>query len=144
MNSRQKGPVAPPCVCAALRMATRSVTQVYDKHLRPSGLRSTQFHVLSAIRAVGEATVTRLTKILLIDQTTLTRGLALLERDGLVRTVPQPDGRLKSLRLTKKGESALESAEPLWAAAQKQILGVLGPNAWPELSRELDRLARGV
>ncbi|HEY1948690.1 MAG TPA: winged helix DNA-binding protein, partial [Bryobacteraceae bacterium] len=90
----------------------------------------------------GEATITELTKLLVIDQTTLTRGLALLERDGLLKTIPKPDGRLKSVKLTKKGEKTVLSAQPLWASAQRKMLNAIGPEAWALLSGELDRLAR--
>ena len=55
------------CICATLRKATRSVSQLYDNALRPSGLRATQFHILAELHGVGEATVSQLTKILIIE-----------------------------------------------------------------------------
>ncbi len=133
----------PPCVCATLRMATRSVTQFYDNALRPSGLRSTQFNILSVISAAGPATVTRLTKLLVMDQTSLTRSLALLERKGLIKQAANPDRRVKSVELTKTGMRALEKAEPRWASAQKKMLNTIGSAAWAALSGELTRLAHG-
>ncbi len=72
------------------------------------------------IASVGEATVTQLTGLLLIDQTTLTRNLAILKRDGLLREVQKADGRLRSVKLTRKGEWSLEAALPLWAKAQNR------------------------
>lgn len=130
------------CVCATLRKATRSITQLYDNALRPSGIRATQFHTLAEIRAAGEATVTELTRLLLMDQTTLTRSLALLERDGLLKIVPKPDGRLKSVRLSKKGEQKLLAALPLWAEVQTRVLETLEAGAWDNLSKQLGQLAR--
>ena len=117
------------------------MTQLYDHALRPSGLRSTQFHILAEVRGAEEATVSELTKILVLDQTTLTRGLALLERDGLLQSNPKPDGRLKSVQLTNKGERVLQSALPLWREAQKKMLQLIGPGAWALLGDELDRIA---
>lgn len=128
------------CVCSTLRKATRSVTQFYDNALRPSGLRSTQFNILAEIHGAGSTSITRLTKILIMDQTTLTRSLALLERNGLLRFVPAEDGRVKSAELTKKGTMALVRAQPLWAAAQEKMLSSIGP-IWASLSAELERLA---
>ena len=75
------------CVCNTLRMATRVVTQLYDDVLRPSGLRVTQFSILAAIARRGEANLRQLEDVLAIDQTTLTRSLALLERDGITERV---------------------------------------------------------
>ena len=73
-----------PCVCNALRMATRAITQLYDDALRPSGLRASQFSVLATIAGRGEANLKQLEELLAIDQTTLTRNLSLLERDGVL------------------------------------------------------------
>lgn len=130
------------CVCTTLRKATRNVTQLYDDALRPSGLRTTQLHTLNAIGEAGEATVTELTKLLLIDQTTLTRNLAVLERDGLIKEVQKPDGRLKSVRLTRKGEQALQAALPLWAEIQERVTKAISTRTWTSMSAELERLAR--
>ena len=131
-----------PCVCATLRMAARAVTQLYDNALRPIGLRATQFQTLTEIRSAGEVTVTGLTRLLLIDQTTLTRNLAVLERDGLLRAVPQADGRVKAVRLTRKGELTLRKAFPLWIATQTQMTNAMGAGTWASLSAELERLAK--
>ena len=141
MTSKDKDRVR-LCVCAALRKATRTVTTLYDNALRPAGMRSTQFQTLMTIASVGEATVTRLTELLLIDQTTLTRNLAVLERDGLLRDVRKADARLKTVRLTRKGERALEAALPLWAQAQKQVTDVIDAAKWGAMREELERLAR--
>lgn len=130
------------CVCTTLRKATRNVTQLYDDALRPSGLRTTQLHTLNAIGDAGEATVTELTKLLLIDQTTLTRNLAVLERDGLIKQVQKSDGRLKSVKLSKKGEQALQAALPLWAEIQERVTKAISTSAWASMSTELERLAR--
>src|SRR5438445_8769419 len=112
-----------PCVCNTLRMATRAVTQLYDDVLRPSGLRVTQFSILAAIAGIGEANLKQLEDALAIDQTTLTRSLNLLARDGVIERAAHPDGRIKAMRLTSKGRRALEVARPLWAHAQGKVLG---------------------
>ncbi len=130
------------CVCATLRKASRAVTQVFDNALRPSGLRATQFNILCEIQGRGETTATQLTKRLIMDQTTLTRSLSLLERDKLIQTVPKPDARLRTVKLTPKGEKTLHAAFPLWAEAQKRIVLALGVEAWALLGADLDRLVK--
>jgi DNA-binding MarR family transcriptional regulator len=124
-----------------LRKATRSVTQIYDAALRPTGLRATQFHILAELHG-SEATVGQLARRAVLDQTTLTRGLALLERDGLIRAVPKPDGRLRSVALTRKGRNTLARALPLWSGAQQHVVAALGAPAWVAMSAKLDKLAR--
>jgi len=129
-----------PCVCNTLRMVTRAVTQLYDDVLRPSGLRVTQFSILAAIARMGEANLKVLEDTLAIDQTTLTRSLNLLERDGVIERASHPDGRIKAMRLTSKGRRALEVARPLWAQAQDKVLRELGTKAWADAQRRLTHL----
>ncbi len=121
-------------------MATRAVTQLYDDALRPSGLRVTQYGVLAAIARQGESTVGGLANALAVDQTTLTRGIALLERGGMVERAPHADSRVKSLRLTARGRAALEEARPMWAAAQDAVLREMGTAGWADAQRRLARL----
>src|SRR5213594_2759217 len=138
--ARTRGPDPPPlspCVCSTLRMVSRAVTQLYDDILRPSGLRVTQFSILATIAGKAEANLRQLEHLLAIDQTTLTRSLGLLERDGMIERVPHPDGRVKAMRLTSKGRRALEVARPLWARAQDRVLRQLGAKAWGDAQRRL-------
>jgi len=129
-----------PCVCNTLRMVTRVVTQLYDDCLRPSGLRVTQFSILAAIARLGEASLKQLEDELAIDQTTLTRSLGLLERDGVIERASHPDGRVKAMRLTGKGRRAFEAARPMWAQAQGKVLRALGTKAWADAQGRLTRL----
>jgi len=131
-----------PCVCNTLRMVSRVVTQFYDDVLRPSGLRVTQFSILASIDQMGEANLKQLEDTLAIDQTTLTRSLNLLERDGVIERAPHPDGRIKAMRLTSKGRRALVAARPLWAKAQGKVLRELGTSAWADAERRLTHLLR--
>src|SRR2546427_3520085 len=131
-----------PCVCTTLRMVSRAVTQLYDDILRQSGLRVTQFSILGAIARLGEANLRQLEHTLAIDQTTLTRSLKLLERNGAIDRVPHPDGRIKAMTLTSKGRKALEAARPLWARAQARVLRELGTTAWADTQRRLAHLLR--
>ena len=131
-----------PCVCSTLRMVSRAMTQLYDEVLRPSGLRVTQFNILATLARLGEANLRQLESMLAIDQTTLTRSLKLLERDRVIKRVPHRDGRIKAMKLTSKGRRALAAARPLWARAQRKVLGELGTTAWTDAERRLAHLLR--
>ena len=130
------------CLCAALRKASRALTQLYDHELRESGIRSTQFIILSAIDSAGEANLAHLTDELLIDQTTLTRSLRLLEEMGLLRPVRKDDARLRTLQLTPKGNGVLLGATVLWRNAQEKMRKALGGREFTISHRSLEALAR--
>ena len=48
------------CTCLAVRQAARHVTQFYDRHLAPVGLRTTQFSILARLRRHGAMTINAL------------------------------------------------------------------------------------
>ncbi len=58
----------------------------------------------------------------------------------MIERVPNPDGRVKAMRLTGKGKRLLDVARPLWAQAQDRVLRELGPPAWADAQRRLARL----
>jgi hypothetical protein len=46
MSNERHKPAAAPCLCNALRQATRAVSRLYDEELRGVGLRTTQYSLL--------------------------------------------------------------------------------------------------
>lgn len=110
------------CLCGNVRMAARALTSVYDEHLKPSGLRSTQLAVLWAVVAVGDGTVGKIAKTIAMDDSSLTRTLKLLERDKLVSLRSGSDRREKQVYATARGRRAFSVAMPLWESAQRDML----------------------
>lgn len=114
------------CACFNLRKAARAVTQLYDEMLRGTGLRSTQFTLLMLVAAKDQVSVTDLANMAVMDRTTLTRNLRLLERRGFVQVRPGEDRRVREVALTRKGHGALTTAFPLWEKAQAQVASKMG------------------
>ena len=68
------------CAAFNFRRTARAVTRLYDLGLEPSGLRATQFAILTAIAKFQPVSISRIGEILVLDQTTLTRSLRLLQK----------------------------------------------------------------
>ena len=84
------------CTNFNLRKATRAVTHLYDEMLKPSGLRSTQYSLLTVL-SLGEAeTISNLAHKLVMDRTTLTRNLQPLKSQGWIKRVPGEDRRTRA------------------------------------------------
>jgi DNA-binding MarR family transcriptional regulator len=112
----------PDCNCLALRQAARHVTQFYDQHLAPTGLRTTQFSILAKLKWLAPMTINALARELVMDRTTLGRTMLPLERDGLIAIRDGTlDRRSKELTLTKSGAERLQRAAKLWVGAQKEF-----------------------
>ena len=111
------------CMCSALRMAARRMTQIYDSGLAPADLNTAQFALLSALAGPdGVPTVNELADRLALDRTTLAHNLRPLERDGLVEvTVDAQDRRMRRIVLTEAGRLRRRVAEPLWTLTQARF-----------------------
>jgi DNA-binding MarR family transcriptional regulator len=128
------------CVCASLRRATRAITKLYDDRLKPCGLKVTQFSLLSSLMALGSATLGELAQEMVVDRTTLTRNLEVLEARGLVVTEEGEDRRERRLRLTREGMAAVAAAYPLWQGAQSRAIERAGRANWNMAAPVLRRL----
>src|ERR1700730_5822824 len=96
------------CNCTALREAARYVTQLYDRHLAASGLRSTQFSILTRLKPLGPTTINALAHALVMDRTTVGRNILPLQRRRLIVVKRgEHDARRKELQLTKAGPGGL-------------------------------------
>jgi DNA-binding MarR family transcriptional regulator len=118
-----------PGVCngAALRKATRRVTQLYDNVLAPCGLRVSQRSILLHIDRAGMPTMTELAHAMVLDRSALAHNLKPLERDGYVVQVrDQHDGRSRRVQLTAKGRAKLAEATRLWRLAQDRFEAAYG------------------
>jgi DNA-binding MarR family transcriptional regulator len=128
------------CACASVRRAGRVMTQLYDGVLAPSGLRATQFSLLSRLANAGPLTLGDLAEAMVMDRTTLTRNLAPLERAGWVRTVRGDDRRRREVTITDEGRAMVARALPLWQVAQERVAGGFGPERLAALRAELAAL----
>ncbi len=125
------------CACFNVRKAARLVTQQYDEMLQGTGLRATQLTILVVIALQGPITMSELAKVLVMDQTTLTRNLTPLEKQGLVQRVPGTDRRTRRVSLTPKGVTTVVTAIPLWKRAQTKVLGTFGKTRFHRLLSDL-------
>jgi DNA-binding MarR family transcriptional regulator len=125
MSDTSKTPMT--CTCGRLRMASRRVSRIYDRHLAPAGVGIAQFGLLATILSNDGASVTTLAAILEMERTTLTRNLQPLEREGLLRIDQGADQRTRAVRITDAGRAVLKKGRPLWLEAQRAIETSLGP-----------------
>ncbi len=132
------------CLCFRARRVSRVLTRLYDDALRPLGIQATQLTLLSGIAGAGARgqTMPRLTEMLAMDPTTLSRNLRPLEKAGLaVVGRAEKDRRVRIAKLTPAGERVLAEALPLWREAQDRVVAVLGAEEAADLRARFDATA---
>ena len=127
------------CTCFRVRSAARRVTQIYSRHLGPTGLKISQFSLLGFVVSEGPVSIGRLSDLLATDRTTLTRNLRPLLQDGLVERAASGDRRRHELVATPAGRALFKQALPLWAEAEQEVRDDLGPRLTADLHGAIDR-----
>jgi DNA-binding MarR family transcriptional regulator len=122
------------CLCFAARRAARAITQFYDRQLRETGLRSTQFTLLAFLLNAGTSSVNQAAEYLGMERTTLSRNLEPLLSAGYIRVDSGEDRRVKKIAITTQGRAAARAALPLWQQAQQAMTARLPPAAAQTLS----------
>lgn len=128
MNSQSTKPTTDfeLCLNLSFRKATRVISQIYDRELADCGIKCTQFSLLRATFLLKRTTNAELQDRLILNQTTLSRGLKPLIRDGFIQAEPGLDKRQKILSLTPQGKELYQRAEKSWRRAQEYMRRRLG------------------
>ncbi|OJU46702.1 MAG: hypothetical protein BGN99_13630 [Alphaproteobacteria bacterium 65-37] len=127
------------CTCFRMRSAARRVTQIYSRHLAPTGLKISQFSLLGFVAARGPVTITELSELLATDRTTLTRNLRPLLSSGVIERAATSDKRRHELVATAAGRALFKRALPLWADAEQEVRTAMGPKLTTDLHGALER-----
>ena len=126
------------CTCFRVRGAARRMTQIYSRHLAPTGLKISQFSLLGFVAARGPITIGQLSELLATDRTTLTRNLRPLLATGVIERAEASDKRRHELVATPVGRALFKRALPLWAAAEQEVRTAMGSKLTADLHGALE------
>ena len=129
------------CNCFASRKAARLITKIYEDHLAPLNLTSTQFALLAHLDEAGGASIKELVEALAMERTSIVRALQPLMRDGFVVQTPDDlDARRNVASLSDAGRKQLARSIPLWQAAQAEFEQKIGT----EMSQQMRASVRSL
>lgn len=127
---RPSGPVAGihplGCTNFKLRQLLRVVARRYDEQLAHVGIKSTQFSLLSYLVTSGPAMPSHIAAAMGLDNSTMTRNLAVLVDLGWVQVAAGHDARSRQVSITDAGRTKRAEALPHWKTAQLALNARLG------------------
>jgi DNA-binding MarR family transcriptional regulator len=126
-------PSSTACAFSNIRRASRTNSRSYDRALRPSGRKITQYSLPSVVREPGPISISGLADALALERTSLTRNLRPLEQQGLIRVSPEGYRRARLGEITDEGLALWQRALGLWQTAQQTIDEHLGAERSAEL-----------
>ena len=126
------------CTNIKLRQLMRRVAQHYDAEVGKTGLRGTQYSLLSYVVKLGPIRPVDLAREMRISSSTLTRNLRPLIDAGYLDQGPGADARSRLVSVTAAGREKRQEAQRRWRVAQEGINGMLGARRVVELHALLD------
>ncbi|MCD6076716.1 MAG: transcriptional regulator, MarR family-like protein [Ramlibacter sp.] len=114
------------CTNLKLRQLMRRVAQLYDAEVGKTGLRGTQYSLLSYVVKLGPIRPGDLARTMKVDASTLTRNLRPLMADGFLALEAGPDARSRLVRATDAGREKRQEAQRRWRVAQESLNRRLG------------------
>jgi DNA-binding MarR family transcriptional regulator len=114
------------CTNLKLRQLSRAVTRHYDAYVAPTGLKNTQYSLLSHVVLLGPLRPGDLAARMRLDASTLTRNLQPLVAQGWVELGPGEDARSRLVSATDAGRAKRAEGQKAWKHAQLALNQRLG------------------
>ena len=114
------------CTNLQLRQLMRRVAQHYDQEVGKTGLKGTQYSLLSFVDRLSPVRPLDLAQAMKVQSSTLTRNLKPLIAHGWVTLGAGADGRSRLLTITPSGRAKRTDAQRHWKVAQNSLNEALG------------------
>ena len=114
------------CTNLKLRELNRMVTRHYDQLVSQTGLKNTQYALLSHVVGLGPVRPGELARRMHMDASTLTRNLQPLVAQGWVTIGAGSDSRSRLVEATEAGRAKRAEGQRAWKAAQLALNERLG------------------
>jgi DNA-binding MarR family transcriptional regulator len=116
------------CLATRVRLANRLVTKIYDDALRSYGLTTAQMSLLTFAISRGELRQSDACATLQLDDSTLSRNVDRMEKNGWIAEIDAGDARVRAFSVTTAGRKLFEAAVSGWRKAQAEAHHALGLN----------------
>lgn len=126
------------CTNLKLRQLSRRVTRLYDREVGVTGLKNTQYSLLSHVVLLGPIQPSALAARMKLNASTLTRNMQPLIAQGWIRLEPGVDARSRLLVATDEGKALRAEAQRAWKRAQLSLNERLTPQRVVRLHALID------
>ena len=126
------------CTNLKLRQLSRAVSRHYDAYVSATGLKNTQYSLLSHVQMLGPVRPSDLAARMRLDLSTLSRNLQPLVALGWISIGPGEDARSRLVEVTEEGRAKRTEGQRAWKQAQLALNARLGAARVGELHALLD------
>ncbi len=126
------------CTNLKLRQLSRAVSRHYDAYVSATGLKNTQYSLLSHVQLLGPVRPSDLAARMRLDLSTLSRNLQPLVALGWISVGPGDDARSRLVEVTEAGRAKRAEGQRAWKQAQLALNARLGAERVVALHALLD------
>jgi DNA-binding MarR family transcriptional regulator len=132
------------CAGCNSRLAARRITQFIDREIAATGLTVAQLGLMAQIATATDNTLGALAQRTGLEQSTLSRNLRTLEKDGLIEIATvKTDLRRRVVWLRDAGAERLEVAIPVWRGANTKLSRSFSLDLARQLANQTEALLQG-
>lgn len=121
-----KVPKPQGCTNLKLRQLMRRIAQHYDEEVGKTGLKGTQYSLLSYVVKLGPIRAVDLAAAIRVSTSTLSRNLQPLIANDWIEVNAGDDARSRLIRATEAGHAKRTEAQRKWRIAQEGVNQMLG------------------
>ena len=114
------------CTCFRTARAARRLSQFYEAEMAGKNVSPVQMILLAELDRSGPMTVKKLAQSTGTDQSTLSRTIARMDREGWLAEHSGTDRRARHIGLSESGRRALVESGAGWRRAENAIARKLG------------------
>ena len=111
------------CIGNRLRRLSRIVDRQFRTSLKAYDITESQLSILFVLRKLGEVEQGKIGEALVLERSTVSRNVKLLEKNGIVTRTSdyRPD-----IELTEKGNELVNTLIPIWEELMDDLIDKLG------------------
>jgi DNA-binding MarR family transcriptional regulator len=118
--------VAAECIAYRVRLLNRVITNIYDRALKPLGLKVNQANILTMLSLADHASSADIARVLLMEKSTVSRTVDRMRKNGWISVEGHGEGSSQVISVTPQGRKLMVTAHTQWKKAQKQAAELLG------------------
>lgn len=130
MNEREASKLAKKiadyCLAYRVRLLNRVITNIYDRALRPLGVKVNQATILTMLSLTDRASSADIARALMMEKSTVSRTVERMRDNGWITITGHGNGPSQVISVTPKGRRLMAAAHAQWEKAQKQAAELLG------------------
>jgi DNA-binding MarR family transcriptional regulator len=114
------------CLAGRVRKLSRVITGIYDRAMRPHGIKVNQASILIMLSLVEKPTAGDICRNLQMEKSTVSRNVERMRNQGWIESSGEEGGLYQVLTVTPKGKELLADIYCKWEKAQKEVSAFLG------------------